>query len=632
MTTAIGIPVTPEHLAKQRIKILLVDDSAENLMSLEAALEELGQELVLARSGTEALRYLLTDDFAAILLDVKMPDMDGFQTAEMIRSRRRSRHTPILFLTAYKSDEHLLRGYEMGAVDFLFKPIVPAVLRSKVGVFVELSRNAALLASQADVLRRAEQKFRSMLEAAPDAMIIGSEAGAISLVNSQAEIMFGFHRAELIGQDVRMLVPGWSAPGLSHRELLGRRKDGTEFPVEITLSPLQTEEGLLFNSAIRDMTERRRRDDQVRELNAKLELRVEERTRELTRSNNALRQTNDDLNQFAYAASHDLQEPLRMVALYSEMLQKRYSGHLDDDAEKFVSFIINGARRMEHLLKDLLAYSQAGSSEGPAAPLDVNGVIIKVMLNLQAAIEENQATVEWKDLPVVEAHEVRLVQLFQNLIGNAIKYRGADPPKIRIWAERREHDWMFSVQDNGIGIRPEYAQQVFGIFKRLHGHRYPGTGIGLAICQRIVERYGGRIWVESAPGRGSRFCFTLPAQLPQLHELVERRRLPEIPRGPQPRRLRLVRRSIRRRDHDHRNARASRTVPNTLKNLITADLRKIQIEQNHIRTHSRLIAVQMIEVVDGFFAVIEDLKPAIEARLFHGLANEKHVRLGVLDQ
>jgi signal transduction histidine kinase/DNA-binding response OmpR family regulator len=512
MTTAIGIPVTPEHLAKQRIKILLVDDSAENLMSLEAALEELGQELVLARSGTEALRYLLTDDFAAILLDVKMPDMDGFQTAEMIRSRRRSRHTPILFLTAYKSDEHLLRGYEMGAVDFLFKPIVPAVLRSKVGVFVELSRNAALLASQADVLRRAEQKFRSMLEAAPDAMIIGSEAGAISLVNSQAEIMFGFHRAELIGQDVRMLVPGWSAPGLSHRELLGRRKDGTEFPVEITLSPLQTEEGLLFNSAIRDMTERRRRDDQVRELNAKLELRVEERTRELTRSNNALRQTNDDLNQFAYAASHDLQEPLRMVALYSEMLQKRYSGHLDDDAEKFVSFIINGARRMEHLLKDLLAYSQAGSSEGPAAPLDVNGVIIKVMLNLQAAIEENQATVEWKDLPVVEAHEVRLVQLFQNLIGNAIKYRGADPPKIRIWAERREHDWMFSVQDNGIGIRPEYAQQVFGIFKRLHGHRYPGTGIGLAICQRIVERYGGRIWVESAPGRGSRFCFTLPAR------------------------------------------------------------------------------------------------------------------------
>ena len=160
-----------------RVKILLVDDSPENLVSLEAALDRLGQELVLARSGTEALRHLLEDDFAAILLDVKMPEMDGFQTAEMIRARKRSRHTPILFLTGYKSDEQLFRGYDLGAVDFLFKPIVPEILRSKVGVFVELSRNTALLQRQAEVLGKAEQKFRSLLEAAPDAMIISSEDG-----------------------------------------------------------------------------------------------------------------------------------------------------------------------------------------------------------------------------------------------------------------------------------------------------------------------------------------------------------------------------------------------------------------------------------------------------------------------
>src|SRR5258706_12891174 len=185
-----------EQTAPERVKILLVDDTPENLVSLEAALEALGQELVLANSGLEALRFLLEDDFAAILLDVKMPEMDGFQTAELIRARKRSRHTPILFLTGYKSEEHLFRGYDLGAVDFLVKPIVPEILRSKVTVFVELSRNTALLQRQAEVLGKAEQKFRSLLEAAPEAMIISSEDGQISLVNSQVEVIFGFHRQE----------------------------------------------------------------------------------------------------------------------------------------------------------------------------------------------------------------------------------------------------------------------------------------------------------------------------------------------------------------------------------------------------------------------------------------------------
>jgi PAS domain S-box-containing protein len=504
--------------AQDRVKILLVDDMPENLVSLEAALEGLGQKLVLARSGMEALRHLLDDDFAAILLDVKMPDMDGFQTAELIRSRKRSRDVPILFLTGYKSEEHLFRGYDLGAVDFLFKPIVPEILRSKVGVFVELSRNTTLLRRQAEQLRKTEQKFRSLLEAAPDAMIISAEDGRISLVNSQAEAMFGVRREELIGKNIGMLVPDWIAGATARtsyqRELLAFRHDGSQFPVEIGLSPLQTEEGLLLTSAIRDITERRLADEAIRELNATLEQRVAERTQELLQSNEALRQSNDDLNQFAYAASHDLQEPLRMVSLYSQILERRYAGKLDGDVDTFVEFIVGGAKRMELLLKDLLTYSQTGSTGvGPAERVDCEDVMRKVMLNLQASIDQNRASITCAALPIIQAHEIRIVQLLQNLVGNAIKYRSVHPPQILVRCERRDNDWLFSVQDNGIGIEPEYAQQIFGIFKRLHGQNYPGTGIGLAICQRIVERYGGRIWVESKLNEGSLFCFTLPLTL-----------------------------------------------------------------------------------------------------------------------
>jgi light-regulated signal transduction histidine kinase (bacteriophytochrome) len=242
---------------------------------------------------------------------------------------------------------------------------------------------------------------------------------------------------------------------------------------------------------------------------------VAKRTAELLETNEALRKSNEDLNQFAYAASHDLQEPLRLVALYSQILQKKYGAQLDAQAEQYLSYVISGAHRMETLLQDLLTYSQTGLSpaEGPATPVACSEALRKALLNLQASIDQTQASITWNGLPTVQAHEFRLVQLLQNLVGNAIKYRGTEPPNVHVDAKRRDTDWLFSVQDNGIGIKPEYAEQIFGIFKRLHGSAYPGTGIGLAICERIVKSYGGQIWVESSPGAGSTFFFTLPDRL-----------------------------------------------------------------------------------------------------------------------
>ena len=325
MATATNhVKVVSEAPAERRIKILLVDDTPENLVSLEAALGSLGEELVIANSGKEALRHLLHDDFAAILLDVRMPDMDGFETAEMIRSRPRSRQTPILFLTGYRNEEHLFRGYDLGAVDFLFKPIVPEILRSKVAVFVELSRTNAKLMEQADALRKqaevlqkAEQNFRSLLEAAPDAMVMCRESGEIVMVNSQTEVLFGCGREKLISKNIRTLAPawefrlpaGWDDDFGGARvqtvergvELQAIRAGGEAFPVEISFSPLQTEEGVVITSAIRDISERKKAEEEIRQLNSRLEERVLERTEALLRSN-------EELQQFAYVASHDLQE------------------------------------------------------------------------------------------------------------------------------------------------------------------------------------------------------------------------------------------------------------------------------------------------------------------------------------
>ena len=226
-----------------------------------------------------------------------------------------------------------------------------------------------------------------------------------------------------------------------------------------------------------------------------------------------LARSNRDLEQFAYVASHDLQEPLRMVAMYTQLFAERYQGRLDENAEKYIHYIVDGAQRMQTLVRDLLAFSRVGRQGAALQSVDCNAVVAIALQNLQAAIQDSAARIEYSQLPTLIADSSQLTQLFQNLIGNAIKFRGVEPPQIRVTAEKRDREWLFSVIDNGIGIAPQHAELVFVIFKRLHTQaEYPGSGIGLAICKKIVEHRGGRIWVESEPGRGSAFKFTLPAK------------------------------------------------------------------------------------------------------------------------
>ncbi len=248
-------------------------------------------------------------------------------------------------------------------------------------------------------------------------------------------------------------------------------------------------------------------EEQLKSLNEELERRVVERTEDLQRSN-------EELERFAYVASHDLQEPLRMVGSYMQLLERRYKDKLDEDANKFIGFAVDGAKRMQALIQDLLAFSRVGSKGKAFEPTDCAGVLEIVLSNLKVAIGERKAAVTCDTLPTVMADPGQIGQLFQNLISNGLKFRGKEPPNIHISARLDGDLWVFSVRDNGIGIDPQFFERIFIIFQRLHARGdYPGTGIGLAVCKKIVERHGGRIWAESAPGAGTTFYFTLPAKI-----------------------------------------------------------------------------------------------------------------------
>ncbi len=495
------------------IKILAVDDDPDNLLALQAILEPLGQHLLLAANGVEALKLCLENDFAAILLDVRMPEMDGFETAQLIRQRRRSTRTPILFLTAYRSDEQLFRGYDLGAVDFLFKPIVPEVLQSKVSVFVELSRSEQMLRRQAEVLSRTERKFRTVLEAAPDAMVITTPSGMIELANSRADSLFALSRESLLGKSIKSLIPAWECPDIEVGDtplqvrLMAVRDDGSRFPVDVRTSPFTSADGVLFTTSVRDVTDQVLAEERIQKINAELERRVEERTAALTRSNEALRQ-------FTWAASHDLQEPIRTVVTYTGLLTEAANGQLGAREAKLLATIEEHSHRLHRLFDALRQYIRVGETAPEWTLVDCRASVETAIRNLGSLVETSGAKIEYESLPTIRCVDVLLVQLFQNLIANAIKYRSERTPEIRISAVSNDEGCTFAVADNGVGIAPEYFEYIFGVFRRLQADGGGGTGLGLAICKAAVERVGGRIWVESKFGEGSTFFCFVPKSTP----------------------------------------------------------------------------------------------------------------------
>lgn len=238
---------------------------------------------------------------------------------------------------------------------------------------------------------------------------------------------------------------------------------------------------------------------------------VKQKKEELEKYSLELERSNKDLEQFAYIASHDLREPLRMVTSYLQLIEKNYKGKLDKEADEFIGYAVEGAINIRNLINDLLIYSRIGTHTGNFKPVDSEDVLSHALINLKLVIQENEAVITHDQLPVVIADQTQLLQLFQNLIDNAVKFRAKEAPRVHISCRRDNSNWVFSVQDNGIGIAPEYFSRIFQIFQRLHARReYQGTGIGLAVCKRIVERNGGKIWVESASRKGANFFFTIP--------------------------------------------------------------------------------------------------------------------------
>lgn len=373
-----------------------------------------------------------------------------------------------------------------------------------------------------------EHTLKAFFNASREGILISNKEGVIEMANNRALEIFGYKYDELIGKKIEILVPD-RVKNIHkdfrkqyiinpHKRMLsnkfnftGIRKNRDEIPIELTLNYYEKDDNIYVMVIIEDLTSLKSAEDQLKQAYA-----------ELKKSTIKIKRSNTELEHFAYVASHDLQEPLRMITSYSKLLKDGYHDKFDQNGREFLNFIIDGTERMKELINGLLDYSRLNTSEQGFEMVNMNNMIEQVLDNLSESIKDTGAEIEVHELPSMTGDRIQLIRLFQNLIQNAIKFRrDTQSPKITVETEERSDEWIFSVIDNGIGIREKHKKRIFMIFQRLHlDDEYMGTGMGLAICKKIVERHGGNIWVESKVGRGSSFKFSIPKKLNENSENI----------------------------------------------------------------------------------------------------------------
>lgn len=515
--------------ADEQIEILIVDDSPDKLLSLEAALSDLEQRVVKAESGSEALRLILKREFAVILLDINMPGMDGFETASLIRQRKSSAHTPIIFVTSFSTaDVEVYRGYALGAVDYLFTPVTPEVLRSKVSVFVELAKKNREIQRQQEELRRAEEDrlqrkldetsarlewearrnhfFRLSIEL----LAIANYEGVFTQTNPTWQKTLGYAENELHGHVLHEFIHPEDAAAARETitnilkadtplyfENRFRAKDGSYRWLGWTIAPFAAE-GLLYIFA-RDMTERRERENEIRRLNADLEQRTL-----------SLQLLNQELESFSYSLAHDLRTPLRSITAYSEMIVAGEAGELSSEAVKMVRTIQRNSGRMTQLMDDFLAFFRVARKDVKQEKIAMTSIAREAIATVQVDAKR-QIDFKVSTLPAAKGDPAMVLQVFVNLVSNAVKFTALrEKAEIEIGVLPARTPTVYYVKDNGVGFNMKYYSRLFGVFERLHRREeFDGTGIGLAIVQKIVQRHGGTVWAEAVVDKGATFYFTL---------------------------------------------------------------------------------------------------------------------------
>ena len=495
------------------LRVLHVEDNELDAELVAQALRKGGFTftVVVVQTEAEFEQQLRLQSPDVVIADYNLPQWKGMDALDVLR--REGLDIPLILVSGALGDVTAVECIKRGATDYVLKDGLARLPEAVRRALQEKSLRAQQARSDA-ALRESQAQFEVLVHSALDAILTVDEEQNIIVFNAAAQKMFGCSEAEALGLPIERFIPQrfrvahsvhmqkFAEAGITSRHMnrLGAmralRADGEEFPMEASISRTEIGNRILSTVILRDITMREQAEKNLIEKMAQLA------------------RSNADLEQFAYVASHDLQEPLRMVAAYTQLLAERYRGKLDENADKFIGYACDGALRMQSLIQDLLTFSRAGRNGCEAVECDA--VMKEILLSLGPAIQESGAVVTHEALPAVWANRSQMAQVFQNLIGNAIKFRGKEAPTILIQAEKVQagktgEQWLFSVSDNGIGIAPEYAENIFVVFQRLHTRtEYPGNGIGLAVCKKIIEHYDGKIWVEAGEGGGSTFKFTLP--------------------------------------------------------------------------------------------------------------------------